>query len=226
MQTKLGFLQHFWARQPPAWLAGPHWMEAGLVAPSGASRRGERRKGRWREDDLCLFCFTTHLFSFGFVVSWTGVESGPGELLPLLFTLWLLVIWRSSRARKEATLDSISDCECLGQDCQLKISACSPSPLALQHLLKFKAFYGHLPLPLWNRQARDLGEPWVGDRTSRDHFKSLKGTEFYMIAGPWSGISRWKQSSQFELSSSCQWSVSWNKGTSSNIQSKQLDLTK
>ena len=141
----------------PGWLDLTGWRLAWWhqVVPAGGEKGG-------KEDDvrmICLFCSTTHLFSFGFVVSWTGVESGPGELLPLLFTLWLLVIWRSSRARKEATLDSISDCECLGQDCQLKISACSPSPLAFQHLLKFKAFYGHLPLPLWNSQARDLGEP-------------------------------------------------------------------
>ena len=101
---------------------------------------------------VCLLCsIAAHLLSFGLADSWTGVvKSGSGfpagELLLLLFTLWLLVICRRSRARKEATLDSISDCECLGQDCQLKISACSPSPLAFQHLLKFKAFYGHLRL--------------------------------------------------------------------------------
>ena len=63
---------------------------------------------------VCLLCCIAHLLSFGFVVvSWTGVvESGsgrPGELLLLLFVLWLLVICRRRRARKEATLDSISD---------------------------------------------------------------------------------------------------------------------
>ena len=99
---------------------GCHWW----VAPLCVSRRRERRRGK--EDDMmiaiCLLCCIAHLLSFGFVVvSWTGVvESGsgrPGELLLLLFTLWLqLVICRRSRARKEATLDSISDWECLGQE--------------------------------------------------------------------------------------------------------------
>ena len=72
---------------------------------------------------VCLLCsiIVAHLLSFGLADSWTGVvdESGSGfpaagELLLLLFTLWLLVvIWRRSRARNEATFDSISDWECL-----------------------------------------------------------------------------------------------------------------
>ena len=41
-------------------------------------------------------------------------SSGSGELLLLLFKLfWLFVICLRSSALNEATLDSISDCECL-----------------------------------------------------------------------------------------------------------------
>ena len=41
-------------------------------------------------------------------------SSGSGELLVLLFKLfWLFVICRRSSALNDATLDSISDCECL-----------------------------------------------------------------------------------------------------------------
>ena len=41
-------------------------------------------------------------------------SSGSGELLLLLFKLfWLFVICRRSSALNDATLDSISDCECL-----------------------------------------------------------------------------------------------------------------
>lgn len=107
---------------------------------------------------VCLLCCIAHLLSFiGLFVSWTGVvESGsgrPGELLLLLFTLWLLVICRRSRARKEATLDSISDWECLGWEFIIHNWCSSPSPLPLQHLLKFEALYGHLSLPFWDRQT-------------------------------------------------------------------------
>ena len=41
-------------------------------------------------------------------------SSGSGELFVLLFKLfWLFVICRRSSALNDATLDSISDCECL-----------------------------------------------------------------------------------------------------------------
>ena len=109
---------------------------------------------------VCLLCsIAAHLLSFGLADSWTGVvESGSGfpagELLLLLFTLWLLVICRRSRARKEATLDSISDWECLRQEnLYLTTIVFDPSPLPLEHLLKFEALYGHLSLPLWDRQT-------------------------------------------------------------------------
>ena len=111
---------------------------------------------------VCLLCsIAAHLLSFGLADSWTGVvESGSGfpagELLLLLFTLWLLVICRRSRARKEATLDSISDWECLRQGKLMSHKSdahLSHSPLPLKHLLKFEALYGHLSFPLWDRQT-------------------------------------------------------------------------
>ena len=44
-------------------------------------------------------------------------SSGSGELLLLLFKLfWLFVICRRRSALNDATLDSISDCECLRVD--------------------------------------------------------------------------------------------------------------
>ena len=99
-------------------------------------------------------------------------SSGSGELFVLLFKLfWLFVICRRSSALNEATLDSISDCECLRE--VVFEPAQNPrwfSPLPLEHLLQLKALDRNLPLPLRNRggESGDLGQARVG-RARRDH---------------------------------------------------------
>ena len=140
---------------------------------------------------VCLLCCIAHLLSFiGLVVSWTGVvESGsgrPGELLLLLFTLWLLVICRRSRARKEATLDSISDWECLRQEfITHTIAALLPHPCrssissSSRHFMATFLFLSGIARP------EILGRRELGGQveTMLPVWKSLKDTNF-SIAGP------------------------------------------